>query len=346
MSPLAVTRAEWLEPASASGEAWEALAMRTPASGFMQSLWWAEFKRRRGLRTLHLLLHDDDHLIGGMLCYAPPPRHALGLLTAPDGPILPWEDRAMAREGLCLLLAAAERQAPEWGAQALQIEPRLLAPRPPLLRNFRRAAVDLLPTETLYLHLSGEPEAILAQMHPKGRYNIRLAVRRCVRVRESFDPASVHDFYPLLAAAGERDDFFVEPASFFATLADALCPAGMARFLFAEHDGELLATMLLVTYGERATYLYGAVANAGRQVMAGYALQWAAIRCAQSAGCSTYDFYGFEPTGDPRHLYANFSRFKRQFGGTPAQFIGAQTYTFNASLADAVIRAAREIYAP
>jgi peptidoglycan pentaglycine glycine transferase (the first glycine) len=156
----------------------------------------------------------------------------------------------------------------------------------------------------------------------------------------------VHQFFPLVAAAGERDDFFVEPITFFAALAETLCPAGLARFLFAEHDGEPLAAMLLVTYGGRATYLYGGVANQQRHLMAGYALQWAAMLSARRAGCRVYDFYGYEASGDPGHLYARFSRFKRHFGGTAVHFVGAQTYSFLDRLADAVIQAVREIDCP
>ncbi|MDQ3904436.1 MAG: peptidoglycan bridge formation glycyltransferase FemA/FemB family protein, partial [Actinomycetota bacterium] len=90
----------------------------------------------------------------------------------------------------------------------------------------------------------------------------------------------------------------------------------------------------------------GGVANQQRHLMAGYALQWAAMLSARRAGCQVYDFYGYEATGAPGHLYASFSRFKRQFGGTPVRFIGAQTYSFLDGLADAVIQAVREIDCP
>jgi lipid II:glycine glycyltransferase (peptidoglycan interpeptide bridge formation enzyme) len=99
----------------------------------------------------------------------------------------------------------------------------------------------------------------------------------------------------------------------------------------------------MVTHGRRATYLYGGVTGTERQRMAGYALQWAAIAHAHALGCETYDFYGFDPFGRPDHLYASFSRFKRQFGGRAVQFIGAQEHFFLDRLADAVVRAVQEI---
>src|SRR5919205_2677028 len=199
---LSVTRYDRLEPASKEGLVWEALVAGEASSGFMQSLHWAAFKARRGFRMLHLALYDQGQLVGGALCYAAPSRHPFGVFAAPDGPVLPWSDAARAREGLRLLLKAAEEWAPAYGAQALQIEPRLPAPRPALLRNFRRAPVDLLPAETLYFDLTPSPDDLLAAMHPKGRYNIRLAGRRGVAVHEKGNPPPGPRVYPPVAAAG------------------------------------------------------------------------------------------------------------------------------------------------
>lgn len=339
---LTTRQLDHLDPQSAEGVAWEHLVRRHPASGLMQSLHWAGFKRSRGLRTLHLALEDSGTLIGGAIFYAPAVSHDAGLLIAPDGPVLPWEQPELARAGLRALRVAAEERAAEYGAIGLRIEPSLPEPKPRLLRDWGRAPVDLLARETLYLDIAPEESAILAQMKPKGRYNIRLAERRGVTVRATEDLAEIAEFYHLLNEAGERDDFYVEPMDHFSDLMRHLAPVGLARLLFAEYNGAALGTMLLTTYGQRATYLYGGTANEHREVMAGYATQWAAIRLARQAGCSIYDFYGFERTGDPRHLYAGFSRFKRAFGGTAVMFIGAHDFYWPDRLADVVIRAVGE----
>ena len=44
----------------------------------------------------------------------------------------------------------------------------------------------------------------------------------------------------------------------------------------------------------------------------------------------------------PGHLYAGFSRFKRQFGGRPVRLIGAHDLYFLDRLADVVVRAVHE----
>lgn len=339
---LEVCQLHELDPHSPGGIAWEQLVQRNPGSGVMQSLHWAAFKRQRGFRILHLGLEDSGSLIGGVILYAPAITHNASLFVATEGPVLPWHDPGLARQGLRLLRAAAEAQATAFGVIGMRIEPRVCAPLP-LLRDWGRAPVDLMTQETLYLELTPGEEAILAQMKPKGRYNIGLAQRHGVQVRETVEPADFQVFYDLLDEAGQRDDFFIEPIDHFDLLLAQLVPAGHARLLLAEHSGQPLAGMILTIYGERATYLYGGIANIQRKVMAGYALQWAAIQAARQAGCRTYDFYGFEPHGDPNHQFAGFSRFKRQFGGTPVRFVGAHDFYWTDRLADAIVRAVGEV---
>jgi lipid II:glycine glycyltransferase (peptidoglycan interpeptide bridge formation enzyme) len=179
---------------------------------------------------------------------------------------------------------------------------------------------------------------LLHSMKPKGRYNIHLGDRHGVKVSETADPGAVEKFYPVLEEASRRDGFALEPFMFFHHLAQALCPTGYARFLFAEHDGDLLGALLLVMCGNRATYLYGGISNTKRNLMGGYALQWATMLSAKRAGCCLYDFYGFDSCRAPQHDYARFSQFKSQFGGSAVRLIGAQEHFFVDCLADVFIK--------
>ena len=147
-----------------------------------------------------------------------------------------------------------------------------------------------------------------------------------------------YQFYTVLCEAGERDGFDVEPLKFFEQLASVLVPAGSAKFLFAEHEGDLLSAMLLITFGHRATYLYGGVSNHKRNLMGGYALQWAAIQAARASGCKSYDLYGFNTFRAPDHRYGRFSQFKSRFGGEAVRTIGAQDYFFLDDVTDAFIK--------
>src|SRR5205823_7931299 len=151
------------------------------------------------------------------------------------------------------------------GIVALRVEPRLAPPAPGLLRDFHRAPVDLMPSETLYLDIRPEPDALLGAMHPKWRYNIRLAGRAGVRVRESRDLADLGQLYAVLQEAAGRGEFFLEPLSFFTALHEQFVKPGLARVLLAEHEGRVLAGLLLVTFATPATYLYRGPAHYGRR---------------------------------------------------------------------------------
>jgi len=72
--------------------------------------------------------------------------------------------------------------------------------------------------------------------------------------------------------------------------------------------------------------------------MPAYAAHWAAIQAARDRGCTEYDFYGYDPFGQPGHLYAGFSRFKKQFGGFRRDSIGAYDHLFYERLAESLVR--------
>lgn len=109
----------------------------------------------------------------------------------------------------------------------------------------------------------------------------------------------------------------------------------MAEIGLASWRGNILAAILVVYWGNRATYLYGGRRLEHSEVMSTYALHWAAMQRAKARGCKVYDFYGF--TRNPAHAYAKFSQFKSQFGGVLVTTIGAHDYFFYDQLADTLI---------
>jgi peptidoglycan pentaglycine glycine transferase (the first glycine) len=331
-----------LPPDSPLGARWESLVRNNAASGFMQSLHWAEVKRKQGLSSFHLGVFVDDELIGGALFFTSMKHNGVGLLIAPEGPVLPWENQPLTAEALGQIIDTVQSHAPDLGVMTMRIEPRLPPPVIPVLREFGKAPVDLVPRETLYIDLSPSEENILATMKQKGRYNINLAQRSGVEITLDGGLDSVKCFFSVMRDVSDRDQFEVESRQFFEHIADVLVPAGCAQFIFAKHDGDVLGALLLITYGDRATYLYGGVTNQKRNLMGGYALQWAAMKAAKQAGCTTYDFYGFNPFRAPEHEYSRFSQFKSQFGGTAVRTIGAQDYFFMDNVTDAFIKVVNE----
>jgi len=313
---------------------WDALAAACRYSGFMQSSAWAAFKRAEGYCTPRFGLFDGDTLVGGASLLTFPSASSEGMILCADGPVLPWDDYAASREGLRLLIASVEEIAEQSGGLGWRIEPRVGLPRPMVLKNWKRAPVDLNPAHSLVIDLRLPPDQILAAMHPKGRYNIRVAARHGVRAVRSNAMQDLRRFYSLFAETALRNGFFAEPFGFFINLVTNLFPAGMAELCFAELGSETLAASLVIYYGQRATYLYGGSSSRYRNCMPTYQMHWCAIQSAQQRGCLEYDMYGFDPFEQPDHPYAGFSRFKKQFGGSRFDAIGAHDLIFYDRLAD------------
>ena len=197
--------------------------------------------------------------------------------------------------------------------------------RPLFLPPLRRAIADVQPPDTVLLEL-GEDETLLQAMKPKWRYNIRLAEKKGVVVSEVragdpwAEPLSV--FYRLYRETSERDRIALHPERYYRGLFELASryssPTGKRpdlRLWTASHEGEALASIVTLFWGKQAVYLYGASSNEKRNLMPAYALQWAAIRAAREAACSSYDFYGIPPSDDPNHPMAGLYRFKTGFGG-------------------------------
>ncbi len=322
--------AEW------DGE-WDALAGQETASGFMQSSAWAAFKRAEGYVTPRYGLFLDGQLRGGASLLLYPHGHDAGFVLCPEGPVLPWDATTLARSGLRLLIAQARELAARHGALGLRIEPHLPPPRPSLLRNWNRAPVDLTPNHTLMQDLTLPDDALRSRMHPKGRYNLGLSLRHGVKVVESVDMADMRAFYDVFWETSLRSRFFAEPYGFFLNLGAMLFPARRASLFLAKWQGETLAAILVVFFGRRATYLYGGSSTRYRNLMPNYALHWAAMQAARTRGCIEYDWYGYDPFGQPGHLFAGISRFKNQWGAKRVDGMGAHDLIFYDELADRVI---------
>ncbi|MBW4522881.1 MAG: peptidoglycan bridge formation glycyltransferase FemA/FemB family protein [Scytolyngbya sp. HA4215-MV1] len=320
----------------ADRDRWDSLLRSLPQGCFMQSWAWSQFKQLEGYQIFRYGVFEQDTLVGGCIFYfyaqaGASQGHSASLLLAPGAPcFLP----NFASVGMKLLMAQATQLAQAVGAIACRMEP-LLPERADYLQGFVRAPVDLLPTETLLIDLRPALDEILQAMKPKGRYNVRLSQKHGVETHFNQELQAIPKLYDLFWETVERQKFFGEPYGFFINLCQSLFAADMAEIGLATWQGNPLAAMLVVYWGDRATYLYGGRSAQHPQVMAAYALHWAAMQQAKARGCQIYDFYGYSQ--QPEHNYFKFSQFKCQFGGTPVTTIGAQDYFFYDRLADTLI---------
>jgi lipid II:glycine glycyltransferase (peptidoglycan interpeptide bridge formation enzyme) len=103
-----------------------------------------------------------------------------------------------------------------------------------------------------------------------------------------------------------------------------------AKLYLAEHEGKIIAGIIVTFFGDTATYYYGASSYEHRQIMAPYLLQWHAILEAKKDGCLIYDFLGISGGGksawDKR--LSGVTEFKQKFGGEAVHYAKTAEFTF------------------
>ncbi len=185
-----------------------------------------------------------------------------------------------------------------------------------------------MPEATRMIDLTLNDDDLLAQMKPKGRYNIRLAEKHGVRVVQSDD---VEAYAALAKETWARDGFrgpkrgyetFLKdlPGSFlllaFPPLDTKKTPSdGHFDVSSGQKDLKPIAGLLGVVCGSVGIYYYGASTDRHRELMAPYLLQWEAMKHCRSHGCIAYDLFGIAPEGVVNHPWAGVSDFKAKFGG-------------------------------
>jgi lipid II:glycine glycyltransferase (peptidoglycan interpeptide bridge formation enzyme) len=195
--------------------------------------------------------------------------------------------------------------------------------------NLKKANTDILPSNTIFLDLDRTESEILDRMKPKTRYNISLARKKGVTVRNA-GHEEIGLWYDLYAQTCERNGIYLHELDYFTSVLktraeDSLSPAKV-ELLIAEHDNIPLAAMFYAVSDRRATYLYGASSSSNRNMMGTYAVQWEAISRAKKTGCTKYDMFGVSPNPDPAHPMYGLYKFKKGFGGRMFHRMGCWDY--------------------
>jgi lipid II:glycine glycyltransferase (peptidoglycan interpeptide bridge formation enzyme) len=265
--------------------------------GILQSWAWGEFQKSLGLRVERFSesswaaqIVEHGLVMGKKFWYSP------------RGPI------GNAQEGANLLKRQA---AADHSVVFLRLEPS-----EPV--NLLTAPKAIQPKENWVVGLEGSEEELLTTMKPKHRYNLNLAAKKGVTVRE----ATKDDFlavWKLLMETASRAKIRLHPQNYYLQMWETLAPSHLKVFM-AELAGEPLACAIVSVFGHTASYLHGGSSERNRQFMAPFLLHWEAMRAVKHAGYFNYDMGGY--SSDPNHEWAGISRFKRGFGGFEVRYPG------------------------
>ena len=299
---------------------WDKLYSAAPvASGkFLQSWAWGELQLMLGRKIYRFADEDAFALIVEL-----PLRFGKKYWFCPKGPIVMDNGQDTMNKTFIEEITTAAKQA---GAVFLRVEPPVSEFVMPGLAHSH----DINPRQTSLLDLSKTEDELLAAMHKKTRYNIKVAEKHGVTIGRHADPAPVIDeVLKLFSETAARDKFNLHPLAYYKKQLEAFgekktfVPGIKSPHLViftASVEGKMLAAAIVMFDGITATYLHGASSSEMRNVMAPYALHWTIMKRAKERGYKHYDLWGI--SDDAKSGWAGITRFKRGWGGEDVSFCG------------------------
>lgn len=300
-----------LEPLSYTKETLEALdtySSRQTHAQFTQSSGWARFQVDSGGNVLFL---SEEEKANRKVFFAL--RYTLPLgFTYWYIPRSPWaQTKTDSRE----IIEALKKAIKEVDSRAVFIR---IEPRGEVDEKELRKTISIQPPTTLLLSLTKSEPELLEQMHPKTRYNIRLALKKDLEFRVG--PEAMNTFLEILEETRKRDGFRLHSKKYYQRMIES----GVVELATVWKGEILLAGSIIARFGDTVTYVHGASSSLARENMAPYFLHWQTMLRSKEQGYHWYDWHGIDEKKWP-----GVTRFKKGFGGEIVEYPG----TFDVPLA-------------
>lgn len=174
---------------------------------------------------------------------------------------------------------------------------------------------------SIAIDLNQDEAVLMAALNGKWRTDLRYAQKSGLTLETGNSPEMQARFLVLFrdiqAAKGFAPD--ITPEFHFALSGPDL----HYDILIITKDGQDMAGIVIGTSGRCTVYLFGATAEAGRALRAGYMLTWEGIRLAQQRGMHWYDLGGVDFDENP-----DVARFKDRMNGRKIEAAGPyETYS-------------------
>lgn len=301
---------------------WNNYIASQPHAQFLQSWEWGQFQESLGFPVRRVGVWTDQGIFAAGIQFQKISMFgSVSYLYAPRGPVevFPPEFLSAVREKREVFF--------------IRYEPSPTT-RPTVRKDETsskqgRRVLSIQPEREWFLDLTKSEEELFLQMHPKTRYNIRLASKKDVRVR-IVDPSKdnperhVDILVGFLKKTAGQKDYRLHRDAYYHSLITSFTQNAEEKYTHempygllyeATLHGEIVASVYIVYFGDTAYYLYGGSDAAYASIMAPYALHVFAWNDARKRGYRYYNFGGIAPDGVDRHPLSGITRFKMGFGG-------------------------------
>lgn len=280
---------------------------------FLQTIEWLNFQKHVGRKTWRF---DNGKIVANII------RHDLpfkkNYLYIPHGPEINFNNiTGTINNEVAQFVAYLKNLAKEQKSIFIKIEPiddKVIEVLHPF--KFKKSNKEIQPHKTVVLDLQKSEEELLAAMHHKTRYNIKIAEKNKLMFVAGNDTDA---FWKLLKHTAKNDNFSTHSKEYYEKLCST--SAGLkAETVFIKHDGVPIAGALLLAYGDTVYYLHGAMDRNPkyRPMMAPHLLHWEIIKWAKGYGMKHYDLWGIDAQKWP-----GVTRFKLGWGGRQVEYPGS-----------------------
>lgn len=291
----------------------------------MQSWEWGEARKDLGVPLLRYGIFKSGRLSRAFqltLHKIPLTKYYVGYL--PKGPS-PDKELAQALE-----IIGKERN-----CAFIKIEPNITKSSEPysVYPTFLPSPKPLFTKYNFVVDLNLSEEELSAKFHPKTRYNIKVALKKGVKIEERVDDKAFDIYLKLYFETCRRQKYFGHNEQYHRKIWEGLKSANMARILLATYGKEPLTAWMLVNFKSTLYYPYGGSSDKHREVMSSTLIAWEAIKLGKKLGCKRFDMWGsLGPDASPKDPWFGFHRFKAGFKGRLVEYIGSFDLVFNPAL--------------
>lgn len=301
------------------------------AGHIMQSWEWGEFRKNLGTKLQRFGIYQNDKLTEAFqLTFHKIPLTSFYVGYLPKGP---FPDTDLAK--------ALAQIGEEEKCAFIKVEPNTEVARVESLESrvdykFQKSPKPLFTKFNYVLDLTKSEEEILKNMHPKFRYNIKVAQKHKVWVEERVDDQALDIHLKLHFDTTKRQGFHSHNQSYHQQVWKNLKQAGTAKILIAqvapEEDNKPipLASWMLFIFKDTLYYPYGGSSEEYKNVMASNLLAWETIKLGKKLGLKKFDLWGAaDPKKGVLDPFAGFTRFKSGMGAELIEYIGTYDLVLN-----------------
>jgi lipid II:glycine glycyltransferase (peptidoglycan interpeptide bridge formation enzyme) len=187
----------------------------------------------------------------------------------------------------------------------------------------------LFTPTTFWIDLTKSEEELLKSFSGKTRYNIRLAQKHGVVVKEDNSDSAFNKYLDLTRETVERQGFYAHSEKYHRLMWKYLHELPIengqkpiAHLLTATYQKETITAWILFSYDNFLYYPYGASSDKHKGVMANNLMMWEAIKLGKKLGLKTFDLWG-------REEGKGFTKFKEGYNPQIIEFSGSWDLIIN-----------------